>query len=131
MPESSCLISIARILGSKKVPIAGLAILVAGYVATTVFPEGPEKNAAIAASSGVVMLFIYFFFHNINCFPRTRRSMMVIIVLSTSSILLVVQARAAYEFYAAVLEAKETIDIVEPEPGNESTLLSYLVHHKS
>ena len=131
MPESSFLIIIARILGSKKVPIAGVAILVAGYFATTVSPEGSDRNAVIAASSGVVMLFIYFFFHNINSFPRAQRSMMVIIILLISSILLVVQARAAYEFFDAVLEAKEKIDIVGPEPGNESTLQKRAYHEPS
>lgn len=130
MPESSFLITIARILGSKKVPLAGAAILVAGYVATTVSPEGSERNAAIAASSGIVMLFIYFFFHNINSFPRTLRNVMAIIILLISSILLVVQALAAYEFVDAVLEANEKIDIVEPgsEPGNESTLQTPAYH---
>ncbi len=44
--------TIARILGSKKVPLAGVAILVAGYVVTTVSPEESETECQLIFDAG-------------------------------------------------------------------------------
>lgn len=110
MPDTDFLTSVARVLGSKRVPIAGVAILVAGYVVTTVAPEGSEKNAAIAASAGVLMLFIYFFFHKLNSFSESQRGPLAIVVLVVSSVLLIVQARAAIELIQAVIESRHSTE---------------------
>jgi len=103
-------VAIVKTLTSKAVPITGIALIVAGVVATTAAPPERMGTALIGASSGFSLLFAYLFFRfGLPQIAKSSRGVSTVIVLIVLSGLLAFQLQQLVSVLLATANKRSSL----------------------